>query len=557
LDLNCQRIWRNGTRPTVLVGHDFTYLTTKSKALCPYISSVTVNQQISQTVSFSQGSCYFKPNINGTGDSETDDIVGHLTHHSAQQLYRPFDINLHTLNLCIAAAWAEQGYWMHDERYGLIPVVNQTTYPNFAAPVGSNAQWSTFVPQQSYGGPITVPVGAQGGADDGGDDQYIGSNHSPCPQVLPYLKTGDHIWVEQLVNDFNKRNLGNFYGVVTVGAVTGYKLWAFAKFNSNNNTDDGLGSGGRGMGWALRSFGFALHFMPSGRPEKQYMVDQMSLNAQVAAACPATFPAGAQALGNFSGLNKQPTGEYDYAAYFDDIQFWCWALEAWRGEYPGWLSFITNYFVRRVPGRFDEAGSPQGSIFCANQYQIAAADSSYNFYTTWTALYTATSTTGQVNAQYTQTGNLAASNATITALSGGGGSLLQGQYVQDLAFGDFPYGTTLAANQVGSTVLAGAPSANNRTGVTLNFANLPLPFPGIPTIISQFPDTICPTPGAISPYRAGSFVNMSTSALAMAAVLGIPRAASIYTEIRRRQYANGLDFTSFPKYAIGPIGAAN
>ncbi|HJU18994.1 MAG TPA: fibronectin type III domain-containing protein [Stellaceae bacterium] len=664
LDQNCQRIWRNGSatgsgRPTVLVAHDFTYLTTKSRCLPPYLATVTVDasQSPSLPTTFSQGSWYFPWALGTTGDSATDDRIGYLMHHGACQLYRPFDIALHQLNLAIAAAWINYGYWLLDENFVVYPVVNLTAYPNYAVPVGPNSQFSLSSPGaiSIVNSLSTAPVDVAGGD--------IGGSHQPCPWIMPYLKSGDFLWYEPMAMMFSTRMLASINQTVTVGAVTAYKPWSYVSVSGAQLGDDGIQL--RGMGWMMRHFGTTLHFMPDSRPERPYFRDQFHGLVAIANALPATYPAGAQNLGIYDHTNTdgKSGGYYWMSQYMAYMMFFCWAMEAWKGEYPEVGTFITAYLYRSTiaPGNQSSTAPAgdggQGCILAMNSYQITVADPQGNFFSDWNDAFANSIAQTPIGSDYLSIGSVTQGSATINIATGIATaynlSTNPGWFVQTLNFNDFPQGTviaslnpdgggppatlttkaspgtggnaqsaatravttltTAAATPVGGNTLTFAavpagvtvgmavvdktnfnaiPLANgyltsfvtavSATTVTLSrpvgaqtntpvgagdaimigpavsFFSYPTPWPGIPAVISAYPDEICINGGA-EYNNPASYICMAAAGCALGTILGIPNAAAVYNEIRRRQYLgtlNGpLSFNNSPKWAVGPIGA--
>src|SRR5258708_22552035 len=57
----------------------------------------------------------------------------------------------------------------------------------------------------------------------------------PRSTLFPYTT----LFRSSLLMDFSKRNLGNYYGTQTIGAVTGHKVWAFVIPRTGNSWDDG------------------------------------------------------------------------------------------------------------------------------------------------------------------------------------------------------------------------------------------------------------------------------------------------------------------------------
>jgi hypothetical protein len=428
-DQNCRRVWVNGTQPTLLAAHDFNYLTTKSRCIPPYIPAagtgidnpVQVDASISGAAPppFSQSSIYWPFQPGGTGDSAFDDRIGWLTWHSACELYRPFDNALHQANLCMAAAYFAYGYWTADETVGLYSVINNTTYPYFAAPAGPNARWRT-------GAVYTVSIsGAQ--ADTVGGD--LSGSHQAAPWILPYLKTGDFMWYEAMASFFATRMMTSYYSTLTAGTATAYKPCINIDPTVSYTLPAGKGSTGmyqganepddstqlRGIGWIMRIFGTTRHFMPASRPEAPYFNDQLA-NEIALMDQNTTINYTTSALGFLEAENNQYNAyaPFIYNTYMHDYAFLCWAMEAWKGEYPAAVHFFANFFARYCPGRANQsnAGNP-GCIYAIGVYEQVVVDTNYNWIQTWDASIAALQayTAGGVNfdamVQYSQGSNQA------------------------------------------------------------------------------------------------------------------------------------------------------
>jgi hypothetical protein len=494
LDQDCRRIWRNGTKPTLLVEHDFTYLTTKARVIPPFIPGITVDSGAAPSVTpqFSQCALYYPGQLGGTGDGFNDDRIGWLTHHQACELYRPFDNSLHQLNLAIAASWIEYGYWALNETVAAYPVVNVTNYPNMGTPVGPNSRLG-------YGqGAITVQIA----------DGYIGDisgSHQPCPMILPYLKSGDFLWYEAMAAFSSTRMLTGYNQTVTVGSVTAYKPWSYISgpistlnnqgsagfYYNGNEPDDGIQV--RGLGWIMRYFGTTVHFMPQSRPEAQYFRDQLhGCIAIMDENTTLNYTTGALGFLEASNESSNPYLPYVISTFFHDYCYLCWAMEAWKGEYSEALHFIANFFYRYCPKRSDTSDpNNPGSIWELDVYQHANGDLSGNWIQTWDEA-------GAAMAQYTSA--TVACDAMVSFARGSSQltvvyatnlyNLEPGQSTCNTTFGDFP-GWPMVKSVSGSTVTleglygAGSPPAASMTrsiitvttaggsGTSLNFASVP------------------------------------------------------------------------------------
>src|SRR5579875_189303 len=402
MDTDGHRVWALGTKPTLLSAPDFVYLTTKSRMMQPYLVGTPVDHNAcllqpygtlgpDYLAPFSQGAFYEPANIGGYGETPISDRIGWLSHSQAVELYRPLD--LEAVQFCRNAAWA----WMElspvlgDERYGGVhPVVNETQYSNYPTPVGPGVFWSTDSRN-------TFPVNK--GSEVVNVD--LGGAHNPCPHILPYLKTGDFLHYESLAYYCNARFLNSIWGAFTAGTVTAYKPWCCIAYPNNNynpggtidatsfdssnivqgNWDYGDGIQVRGVGWMGRIQSVMTHFMPDNRPEAQYFRDMhrgiFTLPNQVTQYIPTEF-ANLGALG--AVVNNGYSNTYTvYGLYFHYIMFLCWAVEAWKGEYPDLVNFVCNYLSRGPLGIANDRWPPygpggQGCIFAGQLYHYVVAD---------------------------------------------------------------------------------------------------------------------------------------------------------------------------------------
>jgi len=681
LDQDGGRVWYAGssgmTKPTLLVAHDFTYLTTRSRFLPPYLTNLTVDSTVSPPalLPFSQGALYFPSNIGGTGESEQDDRIGYLTWHSACALYRPFDLNLHRLNVGVALSYFEYSMIAINDYTTTLPVVNVTYYPNYGIPVGPQARWG----YNGYSGWTmwsNATIDNPAWIDNGGA-------HNPCPAMLPYLHSGDFLYYELLALQCNLRMMGSYYGEITAGNVTCYKAWsvmnggqggtASSSWYTTPDWDIGDGAQVRGIAWLMRIHGVMMHFMPANRPEAPYLRDQTYGIASIPNQLVQYIPSSIGALGVYGGLNNAstPGAYYGFNFFQHYMMFLCWAMEAWKGEYPQLVNFVTNYLSRVVVGFGNEAwgGSPQGCIFGMNLYEPVAADPNGNYVSSWDQLLNWTSTYSFQMLNFTDLCSITQGGTTITLVNGIAHlyniGVAPGWFVQTINFNDFPEytivtaqsgnqlttgpapgtsgnaqaaatrgvytATTSAASAAGTTTLTfssssfpsgvvvgmGVQDVTNPTaipiggggnsylpyyvtaitssggtttvtlsrpigiqnggsvaagdtirfGTVVTVSSLPIPWPGIATLISQsgLKDMICLDGGA-EYVNQDSYICMVTSGLGVASVLynlngspALANAVNIYNEIRRRQYLGTynppLSFANGPKWAIGPIGA--
>jgi hypothetical protein len=450
LGADSRRIWVGGAAPTLLVDPDFSYLTTKARMLPPYIPAagnsvdqpivIDANVSAASPPVFSQTSVFNPWNPGGTGDNTLCDRIGWLTHHSACELYRPYDNVLHQTNLCIAASYFNYGYWVHNEQTALFPVINQTTYPNLGTSVGPNFRWG-------WGQGYTVSVSGAAADLVGGDTS---GSHQFCPWIMPYLKTGDLLWYEGMANFLSERMASAYAGTQTIGSVTAYKCpYQITPKPLFSDPDDGIQV--RGMGWIMRIEGLALHTMPDTRPEAPYFRDQhhsyiQFFNVQN------QQPGYDNNIGFLEG-NQASNGSYfQINAYMHDYAYLGWAVEAWKNEYPEALQLFTNFFYRYCPKRTDTSDPTNpGSIWPINNYQYIVGDPAGNWPTSWEQMYEWTAANSGTVAGCDAIVDLTAGSPTVTIVSSSLFGVAANYTMANTSTADFagtPMVTTVNGNQV-------------------------------------------------------------------------------------------------------------
>jgi hypothetical protein len=591
------RTWRHGVRPTLLAAHDFLYLTQKSRALPPYLPTVKVNKTPSHVPLWSEGSQFWESNLGGVGQALNDDRIGYVTYHSTLELFKPFDIGYHQLNLGIAANWMEDTYHLHDETSGLIPVNNVTQYPDLGAPLGSNA-----------GGQFTIRIATDASGRDlnGSSDFAPGSQHSPNPQMIPYLKTGDALWLESTLDDWRScRAQSN--GTYTIGDFTAYAPWNWLTFYPPETIGDSIFGNGRGQGWCARSVGWAIHVIPARRPEHQFIRDAAAQDAQVPMLMVQhVIPPAAQWCGTYcdisalnidDGPNKGATFT-QFACFMNSFQYQGWGMEAWRNEYPGWLDFFAQYFYRWAPGFFDNTAStngnypnvndapqPDGCLWTSGLEGLPVGffpPVSKTWFANWDQCFAAMGQIGLFDRGVVTRG----SNQIAGVSNSGPFSVFAQAFFVNGPVGKTGIGASFPAytclkSRSGSTLTVqafpGEPGdgdaiiGSNGAPIWITYSWVPVPWPGIakinadPVLSNELSYAF---PGGAPPNSPISYYCIHTAALALGSILygmtGNPVFANctpIYDEIRRRQYPgsgpwdrNPLVFDGYPHFSFAPIG---
>lgn len=515
MDTKGQRIWTNSSgtlasAPATLTGHDFSYLTQKSKAVPPYIVSLlNGGSAISGTglIRYYPNSYYLPYTMDITGDGEGDNRIGYVDSYGVFTLFNPGDANAQQRSSVLAASFALGNMYNIDETVGLPVVLNNghakngvtyatlgtvqpgtRTYPY--APSDSGGTWMTISSAHVDNAPFTWTYGA-----------WFDPSHLPAPMQAPLLKTGQPEWVHLLVNETNATLGSAQYTSQDPGnGTTYYRAPALTDSNFGPSNQE------RGVGWATRVAGQANYFTPTTSPVSLYLRDLVQDAGGFPSAQLAFLPSQALPLGYWAGTLWSGLGTSGYQPWQSDFVFLTMGMEAWRGEYSSFGNFLTTHFYKNVVGRADPSSAGVGCLWAGP----ARIVQNYNG--------------TPVNGVYT---NLATAWQDVWSQS----TAAQG------TAGGWPASWTNCAAQTTGLITDGPIGGSQGS-----FANAPV----------------------------GVFQN-ETAALGMASVLGISNASSIYSTIRTMEYSgtqtvppgcepcrtSPLVFTPYYEWAIGPLGATN
>lgn len=393
LDNTARPIWRGATRPTIAVGHDFTYLTQQTKAIPPYIPGLTMNA-VASADSHSPGQQIYPWNLNGTGADPDDERIGYLNVSESRSLYIPFDENNNQQCRVLAASFAEQHIYLEDETVGVIPTMNNghakdgVTYTG----MGVCRPATRAVPYQGSNIPAWLAPSAAAIDYDGIYEQYgpwMGSGtHCPMPGIMPYLHSGDDFWREYMLN-LADMNMGNgYYGSITIGANTYYRPITGVEQV-------------RGVGWSARLTGQTMHLMPAASPVAQYWSDicrdeagWLSAWRQTNVGASGIFPTGTTTnLATIGGAFWIPQADgINDQGWQNDIVLLCLGMEAWRNEFPGWADFLNNYHYKYTVGRYDSTVGLSGCRFTIGERYMATFSAVPVVQTNWNSIWQATAT---------------------------------------------------------------------------------------------------------------------------------------------------------------------
>jgi hypothetical protein len=147
-------------------------------------------------------------------------------------------------------------------------------------------------------------------------------------------------------------------------------------------------------------------------------------------------------------------------------------MEAWRGEYPDLVNFVTAYASRFPIGIADQSNSGNpGSIFGIDLYQAVCGDpTATNLYSTWDEILANQPWIGNASNMW-DIGSVTAGSNVITLAHGIDGVEMgtPGTFVQTYNFNDFPLYTRVdpsTGNSAGPTIKTSAVPGTGGSGVS-------------------------------------------------------------------------------------------
>jgi hypothetical protein len=369
-----RRVWipasSGATQPNVLPEFDFDYWANQSRAIPCH------DKAVSSILSFMKGPLrgytQNQPRVFGfflanTGNSFNDERISYLNCSSANTLYNQLDPLGNQYSNTLAFLWADYYINAYDERAAQPAVINMGpnrsytnpgSYPNLA-PVNSRLTCITVA--GPYGTPqwIGAPFSATS-QDSGYATSYatmLESSHTPIPTYVPYLRTGDPIYYDILRSQAAFQISGGYESArhQTVPGITnsytGGNVFAGC---GGPLRDNGQAWQARSWGWLLRTVGCAWHVMPSDDPLIPYFDDTLNDSSDLVTHYAEALPAKQTNVGWVPVLMPSGDGR-TIEPWMQTIMWICAAMEAWRGERPGWKDFLANYFVKGNPMVWDTA----------------------------------------------------------------------------------------------------------------------------------------------------------------------------------------------------------
>jgi hypothetical protein len=605
------RYWTNTTAtalaaaPTYLVGHDFTYLTQKSKATPPYITNLAgtldayPSSNADANLTYASNAYPWDTNMNSTGAAEGDPRIGPIDHIGAYSLFMPADKNAFNSSRALATGMMREHMWQFNDATGLPMVVNNgpdragATYPT----LGTDYPTTRSYPYIGGSGYLLSP-----GTTDWDNDfiyeaygEWMDPSHMQAPWQVPLLKTG--------LPEFE------FMGISQAQAVSANLLWncntpaATYLCRAQGGGSTVFGSAGtnqpRGTAWAMRILSQANYFLPNSSTLTPYFQMLVADNAQWMVDFVANWATPAQAsLGYFwaDTYGTDSGGTDNYQPWQDDYIGWIWSWEAWRGEYPNFANWVNNYWGKQFIGRMDASAGTPGCLW-------GAAARHFFPWGLWNITGTYNSGTGVVTVTTNVPNGVETANsakADIYNLTGTGANLgnLVGTWTVLSRISNTQF-TLQGPSGQGSITISGGNSRihpspyylptnwvdefYNSSSSDYNQGNVSYITPNLPPGTSS-PASTCPTSGFItdngpgnvqgSNPSVGSLVSDTAVSAAMASLIGYADTTSIYNTIRTQQYstsgcvlctpalsfqtwtpAGGGSAGSFPEMAIGPLGA--
>jgi hypothetical protein len=394
LDSDANRLWISAagtatTAPPVLIGHDFTYLSQKTKATPPYITALAGKlldyASTHPIYDYYPGSYQYAADLNSTGDAPGDERVSYIDHTGTYSLFNPADAAAAKASRVFAAGFARGEMYNIDEKSGQ-PVVfnnghakNGTTYAAMGAVQPSARTYPNL--NKSWMVPYTGDA----------DRTYIiwrysvrlDGSHLPVPFQAPLLKSGNPEWEFAMINEANAVLGQGNHTSNTQGPTTYYR-----PLGQNEQT--------RGIAWGIRAVAQANYFVRDNNPASQYLKDMLQDEVGWLNAINTHYMnSRATSLGYlFSDVAE---GNPFFQPWQNDFIYTSLAMEAWRGEYSGFTTW-TTYHAKFAVARMDPVRG--GCLWAAPARQIqpwlsGIAGDYPNLSQTFTDIYTHTAAKSQ------------------------------------------------------------------------------------------------------------------------------------------------------------------
>lgn len=328
-----------GAFPDIYPGHDFTYLTTKTKFVPPYapVTTVAPGAAIPLYTDYSPTQAVGglpAQGIDSSGDGDGDQRIGYVSEWAVCSLFQPTQPKYVRSTIQMALSIMNfPGIYMYDESGGHPFVANNgtnnsgtpyTNFPNLIPAWTANNTPGSF-PSAVYARGATwsawnTSVQNQTGYNS---QYYVDNSHFPCTWQIPWLKTGRTIFLEQGLTHANASCFMTYNGSQVLGGYTYQPL--IAGFKNSDQL--------RGFAWAWRTLFQAIYIIPNSHSMYPYLRDVYDDNAKWQALRIPTFPANQQVLGYWPNDVEQGVsgGVGGWAAWMGFFCMHSLNMEDWRG----------------------------------------------------------------------------------------------------------------------------------------------------------------------------------------------------------------------------------
>jgi hypothetical protein len=337
-----------GTYPKLLIGYDFDYLTTKTKAIPPFDPTVTCTPWVGAAQIYTQNTpVSVSIFINAGSESRVDERVNIMSPSAIASIYMPGDENMADYTRIVSMSFMDRQLYQIDER-GQTPLVANfgpdragANYPNMAptnsswnnraggnpphgSPPGINAFWN-YNTANFYGYGTSGPSPIVDVPD---------ASHMPFPHFWPYLTSGDPLFLDTMIEMATC-----FMGVSS----TSLRSWSNAGLTYT--WPMGTFQQARSLGWQFKIWDQTQWLIPANHVAKALFTDVME-------------DFDGQFLNYLQAVNtpENQANGYVYQVYTSlspkaNIEPWMngyWVLSAGlcaaRGNRPGIKAFLEGYY---------------------------------------------------------------------------------------------------------------------------------------------------------------------------------------------------------------------
>lgn len=400
-------IWSgSGTRPTIVVGHNFNYLTQKSKFTLAYninAGSVASNQtQPLYLPSRLQSGMLWAQSTTGASGQR----IGHWNAISVQTLFQPADPWAYYGVLQGAHCWHMAAYtFMGDESDGNPLHCTNGPGSGGGSYTGLNnniTNWTTFNVPGAVSGSVVSRSAQWSGWDqsitsqNGTNGQYYADpSHVPFNTQCAYLKTGHPMFLEAAIWVSNAYCNMVYLGNKTVGS---NQYWCLINGDWNSTQL-------RGWAWASRNLFNTFYMVNDDHLYQPVLKDLYEMNLKYEAdRINNVYTAGQLAIGVPTVLDHDNGGAH-IAPWMMSFYLQVMNLEGWRGGQTTGTqtavaticNFLANWWLR-----YGASVDPNAVNFFGaydNLYSTGAADYAH-CYGNNTAMWTACTGLGSLPAPY-------------------------------------------------------------------------------------------------------------------------------------------------------------